>query len=119
MPAATSPGLRITRWATRYQRPVPSGAGFTRPIRPASSTSSAGTTSRAAAHETSAVAAPPIPIEIRNRCGNSVSVSIAAATVTALKVIVRPAVRSVVASALGTSAPVLSSSRKRHTSSRL
>ena len=80
---------------------------------------SAGTTSSAAAHETSAVAAPPIPIEIKKRCGNSVNVSIAAATVAALKLIVRPAVRSVVASALGTSAPVLNSSLKRHTSSRL
>jgi hypothetical protein len=71
----------------------------------------------------SATAAPPMPMETRNRWGKTVRQAIAAATVTALNETVRPALFSVAASALpgvfGLAAGWPSSSRNREVNSRL
>ena len=98
VPAATRAGRRITPLASRYQPPVWAG-GLTRPIRRLSSISSDGTMSRALAAATSATSAPPRPIETRKRCGKTVRLARAAATVTALNRTVRPVVASVTRSA--------------------
>ena len=82
--SATAAGRRIIALALRYQRPLPSGSGRTLPMRAARSVSSAGRISSDAAAATSATTAPPMPIEIRNGCGKSVSTIIAPATATPL-----------------------------------
>ncbi len=116
---ATVPGCRITAWARRYQRPLSAGPGFTFPRRCPVSMNSAGRRTTVDAPAISATTSPPTPIEIRKRCGKTVRHAIAAATVTALKTTVRPAVRIVRRTASGTSAPRPSSSRKRDTHNRL
>jgi len=115
--AATSPGLRMTAQATRRQREslaatVLAGRASLRP----QTANSAGETMSAAVAATAATVAPAIPIDLRNPCGNTVSVISAHATVAAEKATVRPAVRIVARIAAGGSAPPASSSRRRVTS---
>ena len=76
---------------------------------------SAGRMSSAATAATTATTAPPMPIDFRNCCGKTTSESIAAATVSALKTTVRPAVDMATRTASCTSRPAPSSSRKRET----
>ncbi len=64
-----------------------------------STISSAGSAISATAQATAAVIAPATPIEYRKRAGKTSSDSIAAATVSELKITVRPAVCSVRVSA--------------------
>ncbi len=117
---AVRPGRCITARASAYQRPAPSAARCTLPSLRASSRSSGGSSSRVTAAAASATAAPPMPIETRNRWGKTVRQAMAAATVTALNETVRPALLSVAARALPGSAPGWpSSSRNRETNSRL
>ena len=80
-----------------------------------STASNAGSTVSETSAAISATAAPPIPIEYRNRCGNTVSDASAAATVTDENSTVRPAVASVRRSAADVSGWRSSSSRKRET----
>jgi hypothetical protein len=114
VPAATRTGRRITRWASRYQPPSGLG-GLALLIRPLSRTRSDGTISRALAAATSATTAPPRPIETRNRCGKTVRVARAAATVAALNRIVRPVVARVTRSARSVLGSFRISSRNRQT----
>ena len=119
MSAATVPGRRITPRARRYQRPLPSGPGLTFPSRRPMRMKSAGRNTTLENAATSATTSPPSPMEIKNRCGNTVRHAIAAATVTPLNSTVRPAVFIVLRTASGTSAPRPSSSRKRETKNKL
>jgi hypothetical protein len=86
--------MRASASAARRQRA--SESEFTRVP---STASSAGSVTSAAVAASSATAAPPIPIENRKRCGNTSSDASAAATISAEKATVRPAVRRVRVSA--------------------
>ena len=113
--SATRPARRMTHCESRYQPPrlCPSppisvagrgrtGSALTRsPRRPRR----AGRTVNAAAPASSDTTAPPIPIEMRNRCVNTANAPNAPATVIALKRTLRPAVWSVFRRA-GAPAPV-------------
>ena len=128
--AAIGPGRRITNRDRRYQNPACAGRasrsaarcrrlGASALTRGPSTASSAGSTSRARAAATNATSAPAIPIEYRNRCGKIASEAIAAATVSELNRIVRPAVCSVRVSACLPNPWVADSSRYRETMNRL
>ena len=82
-----------------------------------SADSSAGSSVTAAAIETSGMSTPPAPIERMNGSGMSSSAASPIVTVMPENSVARPAVDMVVSSALCTSLPALSSSRKRNTTS--
>ena len=107
--AATMPGRRMTARAKRYQRSRPASTSGRASFMPHKA-SRAGETVTDTTAATIAVAAPAIPIDFRNPCGNSVSVASAQATVTAENSTVRPARIIVVAMASPTSAPAGNSS---------
>ena len=100
---ATRPGRRITPRDSRYQNPScarrASRSAARRQrlgdrafARGPSSASSAGRATSASVAATAATIIPPIPIEYRNRCGNTNSEASAAITVSEEKATVRPAV---------------------------
>ena len=108
--AATTPGRRMTALERRYQKPEVTGwsasslrrlrnLGAPLLMRVPSSARTAGSTSRAIAAAIRATITPARPIENRKRCGKTISPARAAATVTALKSTLRPAVCRVRASA--------------------
>ena len=100
--AATGGTRSRARRAARRGRPrAASRLGASALTRGPSTASSAGSTVSASVAASSATIAPAIPIEYRNRCGKIVSDAIAAAIVSELNTIVRPAVWSVRFSASG------------------
>ena len=103
---AISAGRRMTNRDSRYQKPRSAGrasrsaarashVGESAFTRGPSTLSSAGSTVSARLAAISATSAPAIPIEYRNRWGKITSEAIAAAIVSELNAIVRPAVWSV------------------------
>ncbi len=108
--AATLPGRRMTALESRYQKPeVTASSACSLPrlrkpgapllMRRPSTASTAGRTIRAMPAAIRATITPARPIENRKRCGKTISPARAAATVTALKSTLRPAVWSVRVSA--------------------
>ena len=89
VPEPASAG-RASRSAARWSR-----LGASALTRGPSADRIAGSTTSASVAATSATSAPAIPIEYRNRCGKIASDATAAATVSELNRIVRPAVASV------------------------
>jgi hypothetical protein len=119
--AATRQGCRSTNRAQRPQRPSsgwPLSAnrfGITRMllIRAPSTESIAGSSVIAASTETSGINIPPRPIERMNGSGRTISDSSPIATVVPETITERPACVIVSTSAVSTSSPSRSSSRKR------
>ena len=100
---AIGAGRRMTRRDRRYQKPLSAGRasrsaarasrfGASALTRGPRTASSAGSTVSARLAASSATSAPAMPIEYRKRCGKMTSEATAAAIVSELKVIVRPAV---------------------------
>ena len=119
---AMAAGRRMTKRESRYQKPLSAGRasrsaarashfGASALTRGPSTLSSAGSTVSASDAASSATIAPAMPIEYRNRCGKIVSEATAAAMVSELNVIVRPAVCMVRVSALSPKPDVADSSR--------
>ncbi len=115
--AATMPGRRIVQCEMRYHRPSVSGrsclalAASLDPHR----ARNAGVSVSATPAATSATAAPPIPIDFRKFSGKTTSDAIAAATVSELKTIVRPAACIVATTASRPGPRAAISSRNRET----
>ena len=119
--AATGHGRRRTK---RAQRPHAPSSGWPRStnrfgstrtllIRSPSTASSAGSSVIAASTETAGISMPPIPIERMNGSGRMIIESRPTATVEPETITERPACVIVSTSAVSTSSPSRSSSRKR------
>lgn len=126
--AATHGAWRMTPRASVNQPPeVDSGSsrarrhrrGERKSMRLPSSLSIEGSTTSATRADDTATSRPPTANEYRMRCWKANREVMAALTVSELNKTVLPAVRSVTAIAVGTSAPSASSPRNRETISRL